>query len=255
MGCSSVSTPIPTVGIMLPTAIVSVSTETESSTVPATSSVIETLVPTSALMVESDYSWRTEITATCFWGGELPSEENQYISNEPFAWTGNQVKAFGGVDTPDNRDPLNPYHPAGFTPLENPFYVALPAAEYDENGLIFMARESSHWWKESVPEGQSLFKNRWVEVRQGEISCYGQWEDVGPGNDRQYDYVFGNARTENEFGLQAGIDLSPAMAICLGADSEHTSSWSGTVSWRFVDQENVPDGPWLEIVTTSGPKW
>jgi len=28
-----------------------------------------------------------------------------------------------------------------------------------------------------------------------------------------------------------------------------------TVTWQFVDVEDVPGGPWKEIVTTSGISW
>lgn len=172
------------------------------------------------------------------------------------------VGAFGGVDDPENRDPQNPFFPEGFTPLENPFYFALPAMEFDEFGLIDGAREQSPWGSEELASGQSLFKNRWVEVvrRTGEQErrCYAQWEDVGPagqdGDLQQYGYVFGNGKVENTFGVGAGIDVSPACAIALGMDKE-VSHQSGLVDWRFVDEEEVPQGPWKQVITTSDPNW
>jgi hypothetical protein len=40
----------------------------------------------------------------------------------------------------------------------------------------------------------------------------------------------------------------------LGMDT-NVSQQSGIVRWRFIDEKDVPDGPWKEIVTTTGPKW
>jgi hypothetical protein len=207
----------------------------------------------------SRYFWHHDIVASVFWIGEEAGPDNDYISNESTAWVSDSVSSFGGIDTPDTRNPDNPYHPAGFVPRENPFYIALPAGEYDENGLLPGAREKSPWADEAVPESGSLFKNRWVHVVSTNpdglrSECYGQWEDVGPNEETDYGYVFCNAPPENDFGLGAGIDVSPATAICLGFDGTVSRS-SGTVSWRFIDAVDVPPGPWLEITTESGPDW
>jgi hypothetical protein len=46
------------------------------------------------------------------------------------------------------------------------------------------------------------------------------------------------------------MDVSPAMNGCL-----HFSDINGendTVNWRFVEEKDVPPGPWLTIVTRSG---
>jgi len=48
----------------------------------------------------------------------------------------------------------------------------------------------------------------------------------------------------------AGLDVSAALNGCLGfaqLDGQHDR-----VAWRFVDNADVPDGPWTRIVTT-GP--
>ena len=220
------------------------------------------MTPTADSLTETlpagKYPWHEEIIATVFWVGEEAGEENDFIDNIFSAWMTDWVSAFGGVDTPDERNPQNVFHPAGFTPRENSFYLALPASEFDETGVILGAREASPWTEEPISSEESLFKNRWVEVMvrtpDGKsVSCFGQWEDTGPGFDLQYEYVFGNAPVDNDFGLGAGIDLSPALAICLGA--EIPSSWSGEVSWRFADADEVSDGPWRQIITTSDPNW
>ena len=95
----------------------------------------------------------------------------------------------------------------------------------------------------------SLLKNRWIAVQAGDAVCYGQWEDAGPFENDDAAYVFGDApEPRNKRGVSAGIDLSPAMRDCLGVGSV------ARVTWRHVEAEQVPDGPWKEIVTTrQGP--
>jgi hypothetical protein len=81
--------------------------------------------------------------------------------------------------------------------------------------------------------------------RDGKVA-YGQWEDVGPFQSDDFDYVFGTAHPTNKLNERAGIDVSPAIRDALDLDGEQP------VSWRFVDQADVPAGPWLSTVTTSG---
>ena len=57
-----------------------------------------------------------------------------------------------------------------------------------------------------------------------------------------------DARPANTDYNGAGMDVSPALNGCLGFESLNGAS--DRVNWQFVDDENVPDGPWLEIVTT-----
>jgi hypothetical protein len=65
-------------------------------------------------------------------------------------------------------------------------------------------------------------KNRWVAITGPNGStCYGQVEDAGPSHGQ-----------------------------CLGfddLDGDHDK-----ISWHFVDEAGVPDGPFRRIVTTSG---
>lgn len=95
-------------------------------------------------------------------------------------------------------------------------------------------------------------KNRWVELRRGGRVCYGQIEDAGPGEYDDAGYVFGtgNARPANTRYNGAGLDVSPALNGCL-AFTELDGD-DDQVDWRFVDAADVPDGPWMKIVTTSG---
>lgn len=190
------------------------------------------------------------VVATVFYIGEEASDQNAGIDNISTEWESHAPTQFGGVDDPQARtaDGL-----PRKVPKENPFYFALPASEFDDNGPIKGAREASPWAAEAsrLPQddSQSLFKGRWVEVNRvgSNEKTYGQWLDTGPGDDaeavRDYGYVFGDGeqRPRNQYGLKAGIDLSPTMAAQLGFDIE---SGSAEVTWHFVDDEDVPDGPW-----------
>jgi hypothetical protein len=186
--------------------------------------------------------------ATEFWCGEDAAADNDFISNVPSAWCDDWVESFGGVDDPHHRDG---YLPAGFQPKENPFYVALPYGDYDDEGVRPNVSRIP-WHKagpDDYPENGSLLKNRWVEVRHRGRTAYGQWEDVGPNEEDDPDFVFGAAEPKNTFGERAGIDLSPALCQYLGIDG------SGNVVWRFVEADDVPRGPWSEITTITGPHW
>jgi hypothetical protein len=177
---------------------------------------------------------------TIFWVGEEANGSNGFIHNFASYWDPNWVKNFGGVDSPQNR---KGYFPAGFKPKQNPFYAALPFAEVDGNGrLKEIARKIPGFEESKAP----LTKNRWLEIRYKGKSCFAQWQDVGPYDEDDFDWVFGSARKpRNTQGLKAGLDISPAAAQFLGmSDSDKTE-------WRFVDEKDVPDGPWKAIVTRS----
>ncbi|MBI5456467.1 hypothetical protein HY969_01880 [Candidatus Kaiserbacteria bacterium] len=177
--------------------------------------------------------------ATVFWVGEGETEDNAYISNSESAFDGNWLSSFGGVDDPECR---NGFHPCLFTPRENPFYIALPYSDLDEEGNRKENAFGIPWFK-AVTKG-SLLKDRWVEVRANGTSCYAQWEDVGPFGEDDFAYVFGTSTApQNTYGEGAGIDLSPAMRDCIQVDG------SSDVEWRHVDASAVPEGPWKEILT------
>lgn len=179
------------------------------------------------------------VRASVYGVGEDADASNDYISNFPSAWSSDSVRDFGGVDPLQRR--------RDFTSLHNTYYFALPAAEFDENGLIPGAREKSPWAAESsrLSKEQSLFKGRWIRVQSGEKKIYAQWHDVGPNEEADYAYVFGNGSVKpvNTFGVKAGLDLSPDAAHALGFGLDEGFQ---QVVWSFVDESDVPDGPWRE---------
>jgi hypothetical protein len=175
---------------------------------------------------------------TVFWVGEDANGENAFIDNHGSYWDSRWVKHFGGVDSPKHR---KGFFPAGFTPKQNPFYVALPFAEVDHDGHMKEATKKIPGFGES---GEPLTRNRWVEVRYKGKSCYAQWQDAGPFGEDDFDWVFGEAKKpRNTQGLKAGLDISPATAQYLGIED------SARTEWRFVDAAHVPEGPWTAIVT------
>ena len=84
-----------------------------------------------------------------------------------------------------------------------------------------------------------MCKGRWLEIRHGLKSCYAQWEDVGPFRTDSAGYVFGNERPSPNVNRGAGIDVSPGVRDYLGLRS------LDAVDWRFVEQAEIPAGPWL----------
>lgn len=175
-----------------------------------------------------------------FWVGEDASPENGFISNAQSAWDANWVLHFGGVDDPHKRCG---FYPCGFIPNENPFYFALPYTEFDYKHDL-KSSTGNIPWAEEAEEGAHLLKNRWIEIVHKGKKCYAQWEDVGPFETDDFEYVFGkNEVPKNTFGLKAGLDVSPAVRDCLGL------SGSGETFWRFVPAADVPMGPWREIIT------
>jgi len=188
------------------------------------------------------YPLHSNINATIFWVGEEATSDNKFIHNKSSEWIQDWVKTFGGVDTPKSR---NGWLPAGFTPKENPFYVALPYGDYTDDNKLKDSVKKIHWYDGPIPKGGSILKNQWVKINRLGKSVYAQLEDVGPFEEDDVDYVFGTNPPKN----QIGIDLSPATAEYLGIDGQ------GIVSWEFVDPTTIPEGPWAEIVTQSGPDY
>ena len=184
------------------------------------------------------------IPTTMFYVCEAPSKDNKHISNVPSAWMTDWVSAFGGIDDPRHRNERHPYWPASFVPKENPFYFALPFGDYTTKGpkkhLDFIP------WYRPFKDGKSILKNRWIKITHKDKIAYAQWEDVGPFKEDDRHYVFGNQRPEFK---HAGLDVSPAVNDYLGLDG------LANTSWQFVDESQVPHGPWTEIITTSPPKY
>ena len=222
-------------------ALAGCSTESE----PA-SEINQPVTTTEQIAGPEQYMNHENIMTTVFWIGEAADASNGFISNVPTAWDGDASARYGGYDgstAPDSsvsdtpRDELG--IPLGFQPLHNPYYFALPAAEFNESGLIPGAREQSPWASETVADDESLFKGRWIKITNGDKTVFAQWLDVGPNETDDYGYVFGNERPKNTFGLDAGLDVSPATAKALGFDDGGIA-----VSWSFVKPEDVADGPW-----------
>ncbi|GAC1586228.1 MAG: hypothetical protein NVS3B20_15430 [Polyangiales bacterium] len=197
------------------------------------------------------------VLATVFWVGEPPTKENGCMANFTSAFDYDWIGGYGGCDggpsRVQDRDGFN--RPAGFTPAENPYYFALP---YGTNDRAPWREEIP--WLEDCADARSIrhaVKNRWIGVRSGERICYGQWEDVGPFCADDVEYVMGYAGPRNDgsqcdtdakgTGTKSGLDLSPAMSLCLG----HQRFDMFEADWWFVDDADVPNGPWKKIVTTS----
>jgi len=194
------------------------------------------------------YPEHKHIITTVFWVGEPESDDeennNDNIHNRSSVWVEDWTAAYGGVDDPDNRCG---YQPCGFEPKENPFYFALPFNDYNSKGLKPAKElEAIPWYDGHVEEGKSILKNRWIEITYEGKKVYSQWEDAGPFGEDDADYVFGTDRPQE---LRAGLDVSPAVADYVGLDGR------GKTSWRFIDEADVPPGPWRETITRSDPQW
>jgi hypothetical protein len=179
------------------------------------------------------------VTTTFFWVGEPSDAENAYIPNDASTWDGAWQTHFGGADNPGSR---NGYLPAGFTPHENPFYIALPYSDITEDGV----RKPSATSCPGPHNGtHSWCKNTWLAIRHGDHLAYAQWEDAGPLGEDDTDYVFGSAAPKSTFNAHAGLDVSPALKAYLGLDDvDHTD-------WTFVPASQVPAGPWRATITTT----
>jgi hypothetical protein len=197
----------------------------------------------------TEYPLHKQITSTFFWAGEDASSDNKHISNSPSAWDDQWTKHFGGVDDPDRR---KDFLPAGFTPKENPFYVALPYNDFNEQGKLKQEIFQIANWTSAKKKNSSEYsycKNRWVKIIKDNKQAYAQWEDVGPFGENDRSYVFGDAKPKSKTNNNAGIDVSPAVRDYLSLGD------IDKVDWQFVDDQNVPNGPWKQIITTSNIFW
>lgn len=185
------------------------------------------------------YPWRTGINATVFWVGELPTQNNP-TPNTKSSWDVNWTATFGGFDDPDPGQRAPDYRPAAFVPKLNPFYIALPYNDcIDYQTTKAEAARVIPWFNTTFKQhGKSVCRDRWIAIRLNDRICYAQWSDCGPFITTDADYVFGDARPTNSQNDGAGIDLSPAVRDYLGFRG------MAKVDWRFVDVQEVPDGPW-----------
>jgi hypothetical protein len=184
----------------------------------------------------SSYSWRIGITTTVFWVGEPASLHSP--DNVHSAWDREWMANYGGVDTPvpSSRES---FRPIAFVPRENPFYVALPYNDQCPGGIRPEASKVIPWFDPGVAaRKKSNLKGRWLAIRKATRICYAQWEDVGPFQIDHWAYVFGKERPRPNRNQDSGLDVSPAVRDYLGLDAVDVTDW------RFVEQGEIPDGPW-----------
>jgi hypothetical protein len=182
-------------------------------------------------------SWKENIVATTFWIGEPTSSGGP--SNTGSAWDSGWMAHYGGSDSPTQRVD---FLPNGFTPRQNPFYIALPYSDVSHGHTKPEAARIIPWYKSSFSQnGRSILKDRWVAIRRGARICYAQWEDAGPFRTDHWQYVFGNERPLSNQNHDAGIDLSPAVRDFLNIGG------MDAVDWKFVEFSDVPAGPWTRL--------
>jgi len=204
------------------------------------------------------YLVHSNVLATVFWVGEPATKDNGCMPNYSSAFDFDWIGAYGGCDSPHarTRDDDGFDHPSAFVPQENPYYFALPYGLNDRAPW----RDEIPWLdeREEAKSIRAALKNRWVAVRRGDRTCFAQWEDIGPFCADDVEYVFGDAKPRNDGkqcdtdsskgdGTRAGLDMSPALARCLGIKASEPQP----VDWWFVDDAQVLEGPWRRVVTTS----
>lgn len=190
------------------------------------------------------YPWKTHVTCTIFWIGEQPTSRNP-TPNCKSSWDQQWTENFGGYDDPNPSNRIanhttGEFRPKGFIPKLNPFYVALPYNDVQSyNSHKPEASRVVPWFSRVRPEpGKTVLKGRWLQIYNGSRSCFAQWEDCGPWNTDDWEFVFGNKPPNTQENGGAGIDLSPAIRDYLGLKSGQK------VHWRFVESAQVPQGPW-----------
>jgi hypothetical protein len=237
------------------------------------------------------YPNHTSVASTTFWVGEIfnvnAADGSQvcstYNDKWAFRWSGvsNGSVAGNGTDcagaplggcdgrpsgsgvnfrcVTERRTAANGYFPtsAAVHPRENPFYLDLPFDDLN-NSAAFRARGAVVPWANdpgyagyATDGNYSFMKNRWVAISKSGATCYAQVEDAGPGQYNDQAYVFGSndSRPANRQFNGAGMDVSPAVNGCLSYSE--LDGDSDVVSWRFVENTDVPAGPWANVVTTS----
>jgi len=224
-----------------------------------------TSAPSALAALPSGHPWHTDIISTTFWVGEVfdatASDGSQVLSTYGGKW----MESYGGCDgvviddgcETEARTAACDYFPLEMTPLENPFYLDLPFDDINDADAFARRDEVIPWAGES-PYAEnvgnrnfSYMKNRWVQLVKGDRVCHGQIQDAGSGEYNDAEYVFGHddARPANSRYNGAGMDVSPALNGCLAfAD---LNGQSDRVDWRFLEESEVPDGPWRMIITTS----
>ena len=197
--------------------------------------------PTTAPVdAQSRYPWKRDIVTTTFWIGESPTKNNP-VPNHASSWDMDWAKKYGGTDSPDKNARVD-FRPASFVPGQNPFYVALPYNDVQASGHKPEASRVIPWFKDDFKgKGKTVCKGRWVAIRFKDRVTYAQWEDCGPFRTDHSAYVFGSERPKPNLNKGAGLDVSPAVRDYLGMND------SDVTDWKFVDFNEVPDGPWAKL--------
>ncbi|TXR51682.1 hypothetical protein [Quadrisphaera setariae] len=209
------------------------------------------------------YPLHTGVVATTFWVGEVFDPDAPDGSQVLSAYDDHWLASYGGCDgvvvdgvcTTERRTAANGYFPTSMAPRQNPFYLDLPFDDVNDPTAAAQRADVVPWAREPryaaalADPGRSLMKDRWVAVRKDGRTCYGQVQDAGPGEYADARYVFGDGdvRPANRRYNGAGMDVSPALNGCLGfaeLDGE-----DDVVDWWFVDDADVPPGPWTRLVT------
>jgi hypothetical protein len=197
------------------------------------------VVRKATLMVNpfSRFPWKKDIVTTVFWIGEEAGQNNP-VANRESSWDHMWRSNYGGIDTPNPLLRVD-FHPKGFIPRQNPFYIALPYNDVTRGSTKAEAPTVIPWFAKSFERvGQTVCKGRWLAIRKGDRTAYAQWEDCGPFRTDHWQYVFGNERPKPNLNAGAGLDVSPAIRDYLGLEG------TDVTDWRFVEEREVPPGPW-----------
>jgi hypothetical protein len=195
------------------------------------------IVPAAPVVGFGKYPWHRNIMTTVFWVGERPTARNP-VPNNRSAWDANWSRNYGGYDNPEPSRRRN-FIPIGFTPRQNPFYIALPYCDVSRGNTKPEAKGVIPWFRDCFEKpGKTVLKGRWLAIHHGGKTCFAQWEDCGPFRTDHHQYVFGNERPRPNLNRGAGLDISPAVRDYLGMGK------NDYCDWKFVEAGSVPDGPW-----------
>lgn len=192
------------------------------------------------IKINSNYEWKRNIVTTFFWIGEGATSYSDSTVLKS-AWDSSWTRNYGGEDNLTKRVAsvkMGTTLPQRFAPTQNPFYIALP---FNDVKYPELARKYVPWWDQKKWEDApyvSQCKGRWIMIEYNGRVCFAEWQDVGPIRYDHVRYVFGNERPTRY--SRAGLDVSPAIRDYLGLNSNETTNW------RFVEEREVPYGPWIE---------
>src|SRR4029077_1872494 len=120
-------------------------------------------------------------------------------------------------------------------------YAAVPYCDI-ENGHTKPSAVMLPWFKKSYRgDGISVMKDKWIEIRKGNIRCFAQIKDVGPYHVDDIDYVIGKHNPQPHENNSAALDVSPAISSFLGM------SGLDVCDWRFCKGNRIPRGPWTHF--------